>query len=371
MRKILLPLLLLSTLALIILSATGLRRDTYAPKSSLVFPRTLVAPSPAPQVTFRGVSWVAGDSITAEQLHALKQNHINWIAQTPFGWQRHYRSPEVMLNRSGRAYWGERDQGLILTTLLARRHGLKTLLKPHLWLMDRNDDKWLGDISMDSEEQWQEWFANYSTFILHYARLAEEHQMEALCIGTELHTPAVTHEQEWRRLIRQIRQVYHGQLTYAANWYKEYEEIQFWDDLDFIGIQAYFPLTQKENPSLAELKKGWRKHLTQIEKLQRKYKKPIVFTEAGYKSTPDAAIEPWKWPDRNWQEVVLSEETQANAYEALFQTFWPKPYFAGLFVWKWYPRIRENQRDRHDFTPQQKIAEKVLAKWYRTAGEAE
>jgi hypothetical protein len=313
---------------------------------------------------FRGVNWVAADSITEGQMAELKRHHVNWIAQTPFGWQRHYRSPEVMLNRGNRVYWGERDQGLILTTQLARQQGIQTLLKPHLWLMDQSDDKWLGDIRMDTEEEWQKWFAAYGAFILHYARLAEEQQIEALCIGTELYTPAVTHEREWRELIRQIRQVYRGKLTYAANWYKEFEEIKFWDDLDFIGIQAYFPLTKKENPTLPELRKGWSRHLGQIEKIQQKFGKPVVFTEAGYKSTPDAAIEPWKWPDRNWQSMTQSEDTQAWSYEALFQTFWPKPYFEGLFIWKWYPQIRENRRDRYDFTPQHKAAEKVMTKWY-------
>jgi hypothetical protein len=371
MKNVLMPLLLFSLLIGLILGATGVRQSRETVPSAEREETNPPSPVAARQLTYRGVSWVAGDSITEDQLEQLKQHHVNWIAQTPFGWQRHYRSPEVMLNTNGRAYWGELDQGLIHTTRLARQLGIKTLLKPHIWLRDRNDGKWLGDIDMETEEQWQRWFATYRAFILHYARLAQEHQMEALCIGTELHTPAVKREQDWRRLIREIRQVYGGQLTYAANWYKEYEEIKFWDELDFIGIQAYFPLTQRENPSVAELRKGWQDPLRSIEKVQQKYKKPVVFTEAGYKSTPDAAVEPWKWPDRNWQEIKVSEETQANGYEALFQTFWPKPYFEGLFIWKWYPSIREGRRDRFDFTPQHKAAAAVMSRWYQQAGVVE
>ena len=158
---------------------------------------------------------------------------------------------------------------------------------------------------MADEAQWQEWFNNYRTFILHYAQLAEQEKMEAFCIGTELHKPAVTHEQAWRDLIKDIRKVYTGQLTYAANWYLEYEQIKFWDALDFIGVQAYFPLTKKNNPSFSKnLKKGWQKHLQDIAKIARQYKKPIVFTEAGYKSTPDAAIEPWTWPERGASRIT-------------------------------------------------------------------
>ncbi|WP_223815765.1 glycoside hydrolase family 113 [Adhaeribacter rhizoryzae] len=313
----------------------------------------------------RGVSWVAADSVTLEQLQALKQNNIEWISQTPFGWQAAYNSPEVRLNtRANRAYWGESDLGLINTTRQAKKLGIKTLLKPHIWLHDRTG-KWLGDIEMNSEAEWQDWFRNYRTFILHYAQLAQQEQIEAFCIGTELHKPAVTHEQAWRDLIKDIRKVYSGQLTYAANWYLEYEQIKFWDELDFIGVQAYFPLTKKNNPTLKELKKGWEQHLPDLAKIARRYQKPIVFTEAGYKSTPDAGIEPWKWPERGAQpELPQAASTQAACYEAMFQTVWHQPWFRGMYIWKWYPRLRENRQYHGDFTPQNKPAAQILAQWY-------
>lgn len=319
------------------------------------------------ETIFRGVNWVAGDSVTVDQLMAAKKNNIQWIAQTPFGWQRRYNTPEMHLHTQyNKHYWGESDQGLIHTTLLARQVGIKTLLKPHIWLMDREQNKWIGDIEMTSEADWQTWFQNYATFILHYARLAEMHQLEALCIGTELMTPAVTRENDWRQLIKQIRQVYRGQLTYAANWYLEYEKIKFWDALDFIGVQGYFPLSKKNNPGLAELQAAWKPNLSRLEKVAKKYRKPIVFTEVGYKSTPDAAVEPWKWPERG-QNIAYNEsyETQANCYEALFKTLWHQSWFGGVFIWKWYPQVRDNGRDHRDFTPQHKPAEKILAEWYR------
>jgi len=321
---------------------------------------------PQKTVVYRGVNWVAGDSITPDHLTALTAQNIQWIAQTPFGWQRSYNLPEVRLStHHNKDYWGESDQGLVHTTRLAKQVGIKTLLKPHIWLMDRSGNKWLGDIEMTSEADWQAWFKNYTIFILHYAQLAEANQMEALCIGTELMKPAVTREKEWRQLIKDIRKVYRGQLTYAANWYLEYEQIQFWDALDFIGVQGYFPLTKKTNPSLTELRAGWKPYLADLEKIAQKYQKPIVFTEVGYKSTPDAAIEPWKWPDRSLElSNNKSLETQAFCYEALFRTLWHQPWFAGSFIWKWYPQVRENGREQHDFTPQQKPAEKILATWY-------
>lgn len=324
---------------------------------------TAAFPEPAPK--FRGVNWVAGDSVTSAQLAALKRNNIVWIAQTPFGWQRSYNQPEIRISKqTNKHFWGESDRGIIHTTQLAHQAGIKTLLKPHLWLMDRSG-KWLGDIEMTTEADWQTWYKNYTAFILHYAQLAEANQIEALCIGTELMKPAVTHEKEWRQIIGEIRKIYHGQLTYAANWYLEYEQIKFWDDLDFIGVQGYFPLTKKYNPSYTDLTAGWEPHVTALQKMALKYRKPIVFTEVGYKSTPDAAIEPWKWPERGEAaNIPFADETQARCYQALFEMLWRRNWFGGTFIWKWYPQVRDNHRDHRDFTPQHKPAEKILAAWY-------
>ncbi|WP_078013831.1 glycoside hydrolase family 113 [Hymenobacter sp. CRA2] len=318
-------------------------------------------------VRLRGVSWVAADSTTEDEILALQRNHVTWISQTPFGWQADSAAPEVVLHTGGgrqrRMFWGEADSGLVHTARLARRHGIRTLLKPHLWLRSRG--QWPGQIQMRTAADWQAWFASYSRFILHYAELAERHHMEALCIGTELKHAAVEHEPEWRRLIQAIRQVYHGQLTYAANWHEEYEGIRFWDALDFIGVQAYFPLSPRPQPDTAELRQAWQPHLQAIARVQQRYGKPVVFTEAGYRSIPTAAAAPWEWPDPR-KPTPEDDATQAVCYEALFRACWRQPWFGGLFIWKWYPGMPPDAtgRRRTDYTPQHRPAEQVMARWY-------
>lgn len=315
----------------------------------------------------RGVSWVAGhESVLKEDFLPLVKNHVNWIVQTPFGWQREFNSPAIRMATDGRVMWGERDAGLEITTRLAKQLGIKTLLKPHIWMRPSSTGKWRSDIEMGSEEDWQSWFEDYRKFILHYAKFAQKNGIEALCIGTELHQTAVKREKEWREIISEIRQVYDGKLTYAANWYREFEEIKFWNELDFIGIQAYFPLAKKENPTLEELKSGWLSHMEAIEEVSKKYNIPVVFTEIGYRSDANAAIRPWEWPARRSREMASGQDlqTQANCYEAFFQVFWGKEWVAGAYFWKWFPKRRNS--DHHDkrFTPQGKPAEQVMAKWY-------
>jgi len=313
----------------------------------------------------RGVSWVAGPPVSEKDFDRLLRNKINWIVQTPFGWQKKYNSPELRLATGG-VYWGETDAGIEATARIAKKLGVKTLLKPHIWLNSSTGGKWRGEIKMDSDADWQLWFANYRKFILHYARLAQTNGIEALSVGTELHITAVQREQDWRALIRDVRKVFKGKLTYSANWYLEFQEIQFWDMLDFIGVQGYFPLTKKENPTVQELKDGWVPHYNDIRRLSERYHKPVVFTEIGYKSTADTAIEPWEWPHRSAREASeMDLRTQANCYEAFFEIFWKEEWCAGAYFWKWFPKLshRDTYRGR-DFTPQLKPAETVLAKWY-------
>ena len=248
----------------------------------------------------RGVSWTAGRQVvTLEDFTPLVNNHVNWIVQTPFGWQEDYNTPHLLLTTEG-FFWGESDEGLGVTTDLAQSLGIHTLLKPHIWLTNVSEGKWRTDIEMQSEQEWQQWFDDYRTFILHYARFAQAHNIEALCIGTELQTTAIQREADWRSLIAEIRQVYQGQLTYAANWHEAFESIQFWDALDFIGIQAYFPLAGYDNPTLDDLKAGWQSYIPSIEAVHERYQKPVLFTELGYRSEENGAIAPWEWPD--WEK---------------------------------------------------------------------
>lgn len=331
----------------------------------------------------RGICWVGGRSpVTAAQFEMLRSKRIEWISQTPFGWQRAIDEPRLDTNveRSAQGHgilWGESDEGIRRTTALAKSHGIKTLLKPHIWLTPQSG-QWRGLIAMQNATDWQIWFANYERFILHYAELAEAEGIEALSIGTELHETVRQRSSDWRQLIGKIRRVYSGQLTYSANFNREFAEVPFWDLLDFIGIQAYFPLASAAEPSIGELLQGWLPHVKAIEAVQRRYQKPVVFTEVGYRSVRHTAREPWVWPDRyDIDSTTVSNEAQARAFEAMFQMFWRRPWFAGTYVWKWYPTVNGHEYYSSnaqspsisafhsiDFTPQGKPAEQVISDWY-------
>jgi hypothetical protein len=312
----------------------------------------------------RGVCFVAGPPVAESSFLPLRKNGVEWISQTPFGYLRSTDSPRIQMATRGDIYWGETDEGLAATTRLARKLGIRTILKPHLWVGTWRDAGWSGDIRMRDEQDWKAWFGSYRDFLLHYAKLAEENGMEALAVGTELQGTTLEHEMEWRAMLGEVRKVYRGKITYAANWDREFEALPFWDALDFAGVQAYFPLTDQKKATVSALLSGWEPHLARLGRVAARTRRRIVFTEIGYRSAEGAAVQPWLWRTEDRPDP----EEQARCYEAMFRAAWNQPWFGGLFVWKWFPD-RDTRRSVGDgsFTPQGKPAEQVLGRWY-TAG---
>ncbi|MFO7824043.1 MAG: hypothetical protein R6V72_08890 [Cyclobacterium sp.] len=304
----------------------------------------------------RGVCWVGSrEPLQGGEMIKLSRTGASHISQTPFGWQAHTTDPSIRWEtHSDKMWWGESSDGLNTTIDTAQSLGLTSILKPHLWVRG----SWPGEISMNNESDWKKWFGQYKAFIVYYARLAEERKLPLLCIGTELEKTS-ERENDWREIITAVKEVYSGKLTYAAN-FTEYESVKFWDVLDYIGIQAYFPLSVGEDPTLNQLRQGWEKILPKLEKINHLYQKPILFTELGYCNTLDAADSPWVWP-RERKNAILSEEMQARCYTAFFESVWHQPWFQGVYFWKWYP---ESRNASPDFTPQNRLAEQVMQRYF-------
>jgi hypothetical protein len=102
-------------------------------------------------------------------------------------------------------------------------------------------------------------------------------------------------------LIRRVRAVYSGQMTYAAN-FDSFREVGFWSELDLIGINAYFPLRRWEVPGLPaadleeQLAAGWRRVLGNIDGFRRRQglaDRQVLFTEIGYVDRTNATLRPW------------------------------------------------------------------------------
>ncbi|WP_457654210.1 glycoside hydrolase family 113 [Rhodocaloribacter sp.] len=295
---------------------------------------------------------------TLTRLHDLGVTHVTVI---PYAFQPSKDRSEIRHNPDGHWY-SESDAGIRDLAGRLNRRGIKLILKPQIWL---RGGAWTADIAFETEADWQKWEAEYRRFIMHYARLAAETGAALLVVGTELATPVRTREAFWRGLIADVRAVYGGKLTYAANWHEDFEHVPFWDALDFVGVQAYFPITEASDPSLETLKAGWKPHLEALARVSRRTGRPVLLTELGYRSVPYAAAEPWRWPSRNEDRHVAPDfELQARLFEAFFEQCWSAPWLAGAIIWKWHPDARGSRNRDLNFTPQGKPAERVIRQWF-------
>jgi len=251
------------------------------------------------------------------------------------------------------------DEAVIHAIRKSKELGMKVVLKLHLDLLDKSDGSWRGEIGSTNEPGWEEWFRKYTAFVNYYADLAKKEKVEMICIGTVLSSSATVKGYMWRDVIKSARSKYSGALTYAAHW-DRYQDIRFWDLLDYVGINAYFPLTESINPTYDELVEGWNRWLPEIEEFQARVGKPIIFPEIGCNSADGAAIRPWEHAPRS--EVNL--ELQENYYKSLLNTFWGKKWFYGLYWWYWGTNTNMGGKYNRGFTPQNKPSEDVIKTWY-------
>lgn len=330
------------------------------PFKFLIFLLTLSIQSCHSQTSkkINGVSFVASrDAVNQNHIKPVADVNANYVAIMPFGFIKKIDYPEITFN-TDKQWFGETKAGVKQYIGELRKKQIKIMIKPQIWVWR---GEFTGYIEMKNELDWKLLEDSYSSFILEYATLAEEVQAELFCIGTELENFIKNRPSFWMALIEKIRHKYKGKLTYAANW-DEYKRTPFWAELDYIGIDAYFPVSDKKTPSIEACLVGWKKHKQTVRTLSQKYNKAIVFTEFGYRSVDYSGKEPWK-SNSDMNQVNL--EAQTNAMQALFETFWKEDWFAGGFVWKWFhnhDKVGGNFDTR--FTPQNKPAEQVIKKQY-------
>lgn len=304
-----------------------------------------------------GVSLVASrDSISDSQIMAISNLNANAVALMPYAFIRDSKDPELFFN-SERQWFGERAEGIDQAIKKLHQKNLKVMIKPHLWI---GNGEFTGDLIFSKEVEWKEFERSYKEYILLYAEIAQKNRTELFCIGTELYNFLKERPEFWKNLIIEIRKIYDGKLVYAENWDKV-DKVDIWRDLDFIGVDAYFPLSPEASPNKKQITNGWKKHVEMLQNLSEDFDKPVLFTEYGYRSVDYALKEPWHSGREN---SVTNHQLQARALSVLYERLWSKPWFAGGFIWKWHQHEGSGGLENNRFTPQNKPAEKVVKEYY-------
>lgn len=299
-----------------------------------------------------GSEW--GTPEMAATLDELKSLGANWVAIHPY----------AKIQADGALKFSKGPPPDYLTKPLdwANERNLQMMLVPHIATWG-TQFLWRGEIRFTEPAQWDRFFSDYETWIALMAKLAEEHHAKLLCIGLE-YSIAQKFEDRWRRIIRAVRAVYHGKITYGANW-DQVAEVPFWDAVDYIGVLGYFPVSDSKNPSPQDLAEGWRPWMAKLETLSKKYGKPVVFTEIGYNENERCAAQPWDFHRKGGPNAAA---VQARCIEQALKLPQTYPFLTGMFFWKWFPDLPDPEVETFDL--RRPWIKRLLAKYWLPSGQA-
>ncbi len=311
---------------------SSMRRLPFALALALVSSATAEAvPIKGMTVSCPGWGQTWGSPAMRTAVRELATLGVEWVAIHPYGG----------IDSTGRIEFTDPETtGYLLRSVpITTSEGLKIFWNPHLayW----GTFAWRGEIGFgDDKAAWERFFNDYQSFIVAHARFAEERHLPLLSIGIE-YEKTMQHEAEWRRIIGAVRRVYHGQITYAANW-DGIDRVPFWDAVDLIGVQAYFPLATDASPTDAALRDGWKRVWARLSALSKAHgDKKILFTEIGYARSRKAASKPWE-PDLDASPAARALRTRL--FDLAFEEL-DHPLLAGAFWWKWMPGSARWDRD--------------------------
>ncbi len=250
-------------------------------------------------------------------------------------------------------YWGEHmvsDEELIEMIDYAKTLELRVILKP---TVNCKDGTWRAhinffDLDVPCEPKWSDWFKSYTAYQKHYADIAEKTGCEMLIVGCEM-VQTERRAREWRALIRDVKEVYHGLVSYNTDKYQE-GQVRFWDAVDVISSSGYYPTGQ------------WEAELERIEKVVKQYDKPFFFAEAGCPSRTGSSQIPNDWG----HEGQVNLEEQACFYEDMFQAAGCRDFVKGFGLWDWDTLLHPiEQAHEHDgYGVYGKPTEAVISRYY-------
>ena len=293
--------------------------------------------------------------LAERSLNELQKLGTNAIAIVPYSYMSNPKKPNFL--NFTRFAGGETDESVVHASYEAKAREMHTLLKPQIWL---GGGSWPGDVSMESESDWELFFDYYFRWMRHYALLAEIHEIDMLCLGVEFAKATIAKPENWIQMANNIRKIYSGKLTYAANWGSEAEKNTIWPAFDYIGINCYYPLSKDDKPSHEEMSKKFASTLKMLREKTKQFNKPVLFTEIGFRSVSEV----WKVPHNRPENSTFNEDDQQTCYQIVFENLPDNPWIHGMFWWKWPSYLSYADKNKEGFSPAKRKATAVVKKWF-------
>jgi hypothetical protein len=266
----------------------------------------------------------------------------------------------------------ESDASLLAGFQAAHAAGLSVVFKAAISPLDGTATSSMAPTDVGA------FFASYEAEIVHLATIAQAGGVETFAIGNEMSSlSGPQYRGYWTDLIAAVRQVYHGELTYAAAT-DEASKVSFWDELDTIGVNTYPPLTTNNTPTVQDLVNAWnqvpsnpywaaafenKSPVDFLHSLSEQYGKPVLMTEMGYRSIEGTAIRPGSWTINGTPDPAA----QADAYKAFFQVWTAQggSWMQGVELWQW---DLNNQYTSTGYSVMGKPAEAVVSQYFHGDG---
>jgi hypothetical protein len=357
--------------------------------SDLLIPAAVSSPGRITMKGFNYVSYYNGGYVNADSLSAMIGTGSNSVALA-FEYGIDVQNSAVYAD----AAYTDSMAVIAATIVEAKGHGLSVMVRPMIDFLDpaKIGTYHVGDWrSFYNPTDPAAFFASYKTMIVNVAQVAQANGATILCIGLELdQLTGPAYLSYWTDIIASVRTVFSGKLTYSADWDASISpwqgqhglgagtgdittQVSFWSQLDFLGIDAYPPISDAANPTLNDLVAGWtqvpsdpishavtgnQSLISYFQSVATKTGKPLLFTEIGYESASDAARQP-----AGSSTNIYDPALQTNLYAAFFSA-WQQSgnnSLIGVYFWNWDPNTAEvGPGNGANFSPQGQPAQDVV-----------
>ena len=282
--------------------------------------------------------WEWGTDGFGDELDALQAMGVNWIAIHPYGGLRDDGSISFRdFNSQEPNAMDAAPAWLTRPIREAKARGMGIMIKPHIAYWG-SPFSWRGEIAFDDAATDARFWASYREWILELAEVCAD--ADAFIVGTELELQ-LDREEDWRELIREVRLVTDANLSYCSNW-DSFERVPFWDALDAIGVQAYFPVQPPmvdpgDLPAARDIRAAWEPWLARLQKTSEEAGKSVFFGELGYDCVESAASRPWEGIPRSRPATPNGDLVQERCFKVAFEVMEThKDWLRGAFLWKWF-----------------------------------
>ena len=302
------------------------------------------------------------------RLKEIKEAGATWVSLL-FVWFMDKMDGHLMAPKRNQKHWEDNrtapDEAIAQTVRQAKELGLRVLLLPVVLPWKPGPDDWRGSLRPVNRAGF---FENYARFLLRYADLAEQLNVDAFSIGSEL----ISLENKvgpdepsgyagdtawWRRIARSVRARFGGRLTYSANW-DHYDVLGIIDELDFVGLTAYYSLTKNKDASVEEMVEAWKPIQESLRADSQRLQRPFVFTEVGYASLKGINTDPWNYK----MDEPLDLECQVRCYKAFAKAFDSPDFLVGAYFFDWYDNGGPTSTS---YSPRGKPAEQVMREYLK------